>query len=191
MLCIPVLCLARACWWQPVPALIFRTFFRNMSYITRKLARSDGASDEAQVTCACWGENSPFFWVRAFLMSSFVLLLLAGISCRVLPVSWILWWWCPSALGRWWSCWPCLGLGAVQRSVTVTSGSSQESEGVAGADPESPGHQDTYRQKVALLTGKPFRDDILFFLLVCLLPIWRQHYTVIEAGDKRPAICVW
>lgn len=179
MLHIFLLCLARACCWQPVLPLSFRAFFGNVFYITRKAAKNDGAADAAQVTCTCLGENGPFF--RAFCTLSFALPLLAG-----------------SLAG--------FGAGKTQREEVLAAWVQRRGlwppprtalRRVKRCQEQTQGLLDTnvplVRKQIYMcfsLPGRPFLGDIIF-LLVCLVSPWRQHYTVIEAQDKRPAIPVW
>jgi len=139
-------------------------------YIARKAAKSDGAADAAQVTCACSGENGPFF--GACWMLSFALPLAE--SCRV-------WGWNPR------------GKRFLQllRAVTPTSALRR----VKGCQEQTRDLLDTTvppeRKQIYVccsLPGRPFMGDI--FLLVCLTSPWRQHYAVVAARDKRSAISV-
>lgn len=175
MLRIFLLCLARICCWQPVLPLTFRAFFRNVFYLTRKAVKNGGAADAAQVTCACLGENGPFF--EAFCMLSFVLLLLAGSLAGFGDLQ--------DFGGGSCSCkglWP-----PPQTSLRMVKGWQERTWDLLDTN-VPPVRKQLYM--CFSLTERPFMGDI-FFLLMCFISPWRQHSTVTEAQDKRPAIPVW
>lgn len=179
MLRIFLLCLARICCWQPVLPLTFRAFFRNVFYLTRKAVKNDGAADALQVTCACLGENGPFF--GAFCMLSFALLLLAG-SLAGFGAGSLAGFGAGSPEGGG-SC-SCKGLWPPpQTSLRMVKGWQERTWDFLDTN-VPPIRKQLYM--CFSLTERPFMGDI--FLLMCFISPWRQHSTVI---DKRPAIPVW